>query len=98
MRTYDVYHHIPTQRYVFYEHAYEAMASLHDANKSLTREFETGLSQAEMLKTLVLPKGLKAVGGFNSCPKLTGLVLPEGLEVLVERQDAGDIHKNPDAE
>ena len=42
------------------------------------REFETGLSQAEMLKTLVLPKGLKAVGGFNSCPKLTGLVLPEG--------------------
>lgn len=46
------------------------------------REFETGLSQAEMLKTLVLPKDLKIVGGFYSCPKLTGLVLPEGLEVI----------------
>ena len=47
VRTYDVYHHIPTQRYVFYEHAYEAMASLHDANKSLTREFETGLTSRD---------------------------------------------------
>ena len=47
VRTYDVYHHIPTQRYIFYEHAYEAMATLHDANKSLTREFETGLTSRE---------------------------------------------------
>lgn len=53
------------------------------------REFETGLSQAEMLKTLVLPKGLKTVGGFNSCPKLTGLVLPEGLEVITSNAFAG---------
>lgn len=47
VRTYDVYHHIPTQRYIFYEHAYEAMASLHDANKSLTRDFETGLTSRD---------------------------------------------------
>ena len=46
------------------------------------REFETGLSQAEMLRTLILPKDLKIVGGFYSCPKLTGLVLPEGLKVI----------------
>jgi len=47
VRTYDVYHNIPTQRYIFYEQAYEAMATLHDANKSLTREFETGLTSRD---------------------------------------------------
>ena len=35
-----------------------------------------------MLKTLILPEGLKNVGGFNSCSKLIGLVLPEGLEEI----------------
>lgn len=43
---------------------------------------DTGLSETEMLKTLILPKGLKNVGGFNSCPNLKGLVLPEGLEAI----------------
>ena len=50
--------------------------------KSTLEEFETGLSESEMLKTLVLPEGLKIVGGFMSCPNLTGLVLPEGLEEI----------------
>lgn len=56
---------------------------------TFNKEFETGVSEAEMLKTLVLPKGLKTVGGFNSCPKLTGLVLPEGLEVITSNAFAG---------
>lgn len=50
--------------------------------KSTQEEFETGLSDSEMLKTLVLPEGLKKVGGFMSCPNLTELVLPKGLEEI----------------
>jgi hypothetical protein len=42
--------------------------------------FESGLSESEMLKTLVLPEGLKNVDGFWSCPNLKDVVLPEGLE------------------
>ncbi len=45
-------------------------------------EPETGCSDSETLKTLVLPDGLKTVGGFNSCPNLTGVTLPEGLEEI----------------
>ena len=43
---------------------------------------ETGLSESGKLKTLVLPKGLKTVAGFQSCPNLTDLVLPDGLEEI----------------
>ena len=43
---------------------------------------ETGLSESEKLKTLVLPNGLKTVAGFQCCPNLTGLILPEGLETI----------------
>lgn len=50
--------------------------------KSTLEDGETALSEAENLHTLVLPSGLKTVGGFNSCPKLTGLILPKGLEVI----------------
>ncbi len=50
--------------------------------KSTLEEYETGLSESEMLKTLILPEGLIKVGGFMSCPNLTGLVLPEGLEEI----------------
>ena len=35
---------IPTQRYLFYENAYNALAKKHDATKGLVREFKTGLS------------------------------------------------------
>ena len=45
--TYENYHDIPTQRYLFYENAYEAMAQKHDATKSLRREFATGLNSRE---------------------------------------------------
>jgi hypothetical protein len=45
--TYEGNHDIPTERYLFYEQAYEAMAKKHDAAKSLTREFETGLNSRE---------------------------------------------------
>lgn len=56
--------------------------SLPQGIKSTTIEDETALSYAENLRTLILPAGLKTVGGFNSCPKLTGLVLPEGLKTI----------------
>lgn len=52
-------------------------------------EFETGLCGADMLKTLVLPQGLKIVDGFRACENLTGLVLPEGLEVIGSRAFTG---------
>lgn len=52
--------------------------------KSTQEEGETALSESENLQTLGLPAGLKSVAGFNSCPKLTGLVLPEGLEIIEE--------------
>ncbi len=48
--TYDGYHNIPSQRYLFYEQAYEVMAEKHDAKKSLRREFETGLSSRDFKK------------------------------------------------
>ena len=50
--------------------------------KSTLEEDETALSESENLHTLVLPAGLKTIGGFNSCPKLTGLTLPEGVEEI----------------
>ncbi|WP_298031017.1 NACHT domain-containing NTPase [uncultured Dysosmobacter sp.] len=48
--TYNGYHNIPTQRYLFYEQAYEVMAEKHDARKSLRRNFETGLSSRNFKK------------------------------------------------
>ena len=45
-------------------------------------EFETGLSDSEMLKHLILPEGLKTVEGFGSCPNLKEIELPEGLEEI----------------
>lgn len=50
--------------------------------KSTQEEFGTGLCESEKLKTLVLPEGLKKVGGFMACPNLTGLTLPESLEEI----------------
>ena len=44
---YEGNHDIPTERYLFYEQAYEAMAKKHDATKALTREFATGLNSRE---------------------------------------------------
>ncbi len=45
--TYEGNHDIPTERYLFYEQAYEALAKKHDAAKALTREFATGLNSRE---------------------------------------------------
>ena len=44
---YEGNHDIPTERYLFSEQAYEAMAKKHDAAKALTREFATGLNSRE---------------------------------------------------
>lgn len=52
-------------------------------------EWETGLCESESLKTLVLPEGLKIVGGFCACPNLTDLVLPEGLVEIEDRAFCG---------
>lgn len=45
--SYEGNHDIPTERYLFYEQAYDAMARKHDAAKALTREFATGLNSRE---------------------------------------------------
>ena len=52
-------------------------------------ESETGFSESEMLRKLVLPEGLKIVGGFNSCENLTDLILPEGLEEICSHAFCG---------
>ena len=52
-------------------------------------ESETGFSESEMLKKLVLPEGLKVVGGFNSCNNLSDLILPEGLEEICSHAFCG---------
>lgn len=45
-------------------------------------EYDAGLSESQ-LQTLVLPQGLKTIGGFMSCPNLTNIVLPEGVEEIL---------------
>lgn len=43
---------------------------------------ETGFSESDMLKKVVLPDGLKTVCGFHSCPNLSGIILPESVEKI----------------
>lgn len=53
--------------------------------KSTFEEMEdgdSGFDNSDTLKTLVLPEGLKRVGGFYCCPQLTDIHLPEGLEEI----------------
>lgn len=50
--------------------------------KSTLEEDDTGFSESESLRTIIFPEGLKIIGGFHSCPKLTGIILPEGLEKI----------------
>lgn len=52
-------------------------------------EGDTGFSDTKMLKKIVLPQGLKVVGGFHSCPNLTEVVLPEGIEKIAARAFCG---------
>lgn len=48
--TYSQTNNIPTQRYIFYEQAYRAMASRHDATKGITRNFFTKLNERDFQK------------------------------------------------
>ena len=50
--SYSQTNNIPTQRYLFYEQAYRAMATRHDALKGITRNFFTGLNEREFQKVL----------------------------------------------
>ena len=50
---------------------------------------ETGFSESDMLQKVVLPDGLKKVFGFNSCPNLSGIVLPESVEKIESFAFAG---------
>lgn len=43
---------------------------------------ETGFSESDMLKKIVLPDGLKTVFGFNSCPNLSGIILLDSVEKI----------------
>ena len=45
-------------------------------------QIDSGLCESDSLHNLILPQGLKAVGGFMNCPRLTDLILPEGLEKI----------------
>lgn len=50
---------------------------------------KTGFSESDMLKKVVLPDGLKTIYGFQSCPKLSGIVLPNSLEEIKSFAFAG---------
>ena len=50
--------------------------------KSTLEEDDTGFSESESLRTVIFPEGLKIIGGFHSCPKLTEVILPESLEKI----------------
>ena len=50
--------------------------------KSTLEEDDTGFSESESLRTVIFPEGLKIIGGFHSCPKLTEVVLPDSLEKI----------------
>lgn len=50
--------------------------------KSTLEEDDTGFSESDSLRTVIFPEGLKTIGGFHSCPKLTGIELPDGLEKI----------------
>ena len=50
--------------------------------KSTLEENDTGFSESESLRTVIFPEGLKIIGGFHSCPKLTEVILPESLEKI----------------
>lgn len=43
-------------------------------------EFETGFSDSDMLKELILPEGIKTLRGVMNCPNLNGLKIPESVE------------------
>jgi cell surface protein len=45
-------------------------------------EIDTGFSDSEMLKHIVLPQGLKIVYGFMYCPNLSEVVLPDSVEEI----------------
>ena len=45
-------------------------------------QIDSGLCESDSLQNLILPKGLKVVGGFMNCPRLTNLMLPESLEEI----------------
>lgn len=51
-------------------------------------EYDAGLSESQ-LHTLVLPQGLKTIGGFMSNPNLTNLMLPEGVEDILSNAFGG---------
>lgn len=44
---------------------------------------ENIFTDSEYLEKLVLPPGLKIVGGFSYCTKLKDIILPEGLEEIL---------------
>lgn len=49
---------------------------------------DTGWGESQF-RTLVLPQGLKSIGGFINCPHLTNLILPESLEEILPLAFAG---------
>ena len=52
-------------------------------------ETETGFSGSEMLKKLVLPEGIKILGGLHDCPNLKEVKLPESVECIESYTFAG---------
>lgn len=53
-------------------------------------ETEMGISDSQRLNKLVLPDGIIEVGGVQNCPNLSGLVLPDSIEVIENFAFAGN--------
>ena len=48
--------------------------------QTICNDYDSCLSESDTLRTLIIPEGVKSIGGFMLCPHLTNLILPEGLE------------------
>lgn len=55
----------------------------------ITGEFETGFSDSDMLKELILPEGVKTLGGVMNCPNLKKLEIPESIAEIESFAFAG---------
>ncbi len=45
-------------------------------------DMESGFECSSMLHTVILPDGVKEVGGFNGCEELVEITLPDSVEVI----------------
>lgn len=75
---------IPTQRYLFYEQAYRALATKHDGLKGITRNFFTGLNERDFQKVF----GQFCADSYSDyCLKFERPLLDRYLQKVIDEND-----------